>query len=681
MPTGNGYSKANNESELLTELLEHYEVGKQDMETRKERDNGWDDILREYHGYLPENWPYYSEIHDPVLRTKVLEKNARLFNNKLKGKLIPREGGDATKARIHNAILDYQWDSADTGGSMLEKWALMDIQTRLFGASFGLVYWKTSDTYEGNEFKVLDNRDVFVDPAADHVKNANWIQVREYLTIGQLEERNQRAGTKIYKNLNELKDLIDENYQGDRRDVNYTSVQKEVKELEDRTGTDKVFPLFEIVTEYRNDHWYAFAPRHSVLIMDTKSPAKHKRIPVVQLRYYPVGDDIYGDSEVEPVLSMCRFLNAQHSAFTDAINLSMNPPIKVANNFEVRMDTLVYGPNAIWLVGSNPNNVAEHRTGDQAIGSYRTAIPAIKSAIDVALGETSQGTSNLDFREADKTATEVMDLARQRQSRDQQNQLYLSESLKDMMMLWVSNNQQFYFSDPSQQYKVVRIVGKEMIESLKELGLDAMEPADEAVEQIAGLIAQTGGQVSDTQMQNLLRDTSMPANPVLLNPDEKDPSKYQIKPKLEMDPTGDFASLYLTEQDMPGDMRLDYIPDVKSMAVGAGAEKAQNQVRMLEMMLNPRIDEKLAMEKKTLKVSELLLDIFRGDGQINPEKYIGEYDQEAQIRQQQLAAQAGSGGGGGLPTGPLTGGIGTAQGMEQGGNPAGIFGSGVISQS
>ena len=173
--------------ELLAELNYHYTFGQDDMDKRKLRKNGWDDTLKAYFGKLPENWPYLARVVDPVIRTAILEKTSRMFAGKLRGTVAPREGADALSAKIQNQLLDFQWDYATNGGSMIEKIILMDIQTRIFGSSFGLCYWDikpniNGESFETNEFKVLDNRDVFVDYQANHIKNANWVQYRDWET-------------------------------------------------------------------------------------------------------------------------------------------------------------------------------------------------------------------------------------------------------------------------------------------------------------------------------------------------------------------------------------------------------------------------------------------------------------------------------------------------------------------
>lgn len=462
MAKKNNQKKDTQNYELLAELNYHYQFSQDDMDKRKLRKNGWDDTLKAYFGKLPNNWPYQTQVTDPVIRTAILEKTSRMFAGKLRGTVVPREGADAVSARIQNAILDFQWDYATEGGSMLEKIILSDIQTRIFGASFGLCYWdikKTQggETFETNEFKVLDNRDVFVDYQSNHIRNANWVQVREWVTFQQLKEKND-GGQPIYQNLDllESKLLDNDTPAPQRRDNRYTSIVKQLRSLEDRVGQDIYYPTIELVTEYRRDRWITFAPRFGVILRDIKNPYKNMEIPVVMLRYYPVGDDVYGESEVESVLPLYRAINATLCGFIDQMNLGMRPPIKVAQNAAgVRMDTIQYGPNALWLTGDSVNNIQEHVTGNQSISLFQNSYTALKNAFNTAMGEASQSLAPIGAFAQDRTATEIRTANRQTIARDNYNQIYLEEFLKDIMMKWISNNQQFLFSDPSKESEII----------------------------------------------------------------------------------------------------------------------------------------------------------------------------------------------------------------------------------
>lgn len=603
-------------NELFAEVNYHYTYGSQDMETRKLRKNGWDDIIRAYYGKLPSNWPYISRIVDPVIRTAAIEKTSRLFNGKLKGTVVPRESGDAVKAKIINTILDYYWDNAQLGGSMLEKWALMDTYTRLFGAAFALCYWRKTDDYDGVEFKVLDNRDVFVDYQANHVKNANWVQVREWKTLQELKNTTLN-GENLFENLDTLEKMIFAEYQGDRRDAKYTSMVKQIRGLEDRVGQDIYFKTVEVVTEYRKDKWVTFTPRYGLILREIDNPLDGKFIPVVQLRYYQNGDDVYGESEFESVLPIQRAINSNLCAFQDQINFSLRPPIKVANNADgVRLDTIVYAPNALWLTGSTPNNIIEHQSGTQVVQQFSTTYQVLKSAFNTALGETSAGVSNLNPTTTEKTATEVRATFTQMQSRDQFNQLYLSESLKDQMVMWVKLIQQFLFDEPDKYNIIFKITGMDALNDLKRYALDDMEVPDEVTNQLADMIQANPNMIDPSMIQTIVEQTSIPAVPVNTTPNKR---VGEFVPKLEMDKYGEFAVLRVEPNDIEGN--YDYIPDVKSMAVGTSDQLAAGRNQLLQTLLSPAVNAQLQSEGDKIKLKELIISIAEDNGVRNAGKF------------------------------------------------------------
>ena len=625
----NGYN------ELFAEVNYHYTYGTQDMETRKLRKNGWDDIVKAYYGRLPNNWPYLSRVVDPVIRTALIEKTSRLFNGKLRGVVVPRETGDAIKAKIINAVLDYYWDNAQLGGSMLEKWALMDTYTRLFGAAFALCYWRKTDDYDGVEFKVLDNRDVFVDYQANSVKNANWVQVREWKTLQELKNTTL-DGESLYENLDELEKIMLAEYQGDRRDTRYTSMVKQLRGLEDRVGQDIYFKTVEVVTEYRKDRWVTFTPRYGLILRDIENPLDSKIIPVVQLRYYQNGDDVYGESEFEAVLPIQRAINANLCAFQDQINFSLRPPIKVANNADgVRLDTIVYAPNALWLTGSTPNNIIEHQSGTQVVQQFSTTYQVLKSAFNTALGELSSGVSNVNPTATEKTATEVRATFTQMQSRDQYNQLFLTEALKDQMVMWIRLIQQFLFDDPTKYEIIFKITGMDMLNELKRYALDDMEVPDEVTTQMADMISQDPNMADTDVIQTMIENTAIPAYPVNMKPSSRN---GEFAPKMEMDKYGEFAVLRVTPEDLEG--QYDYIPDVKSMAIGTNDQLINGRNQLLTILLNPNVTAQLQSEGDRIKVKDLIIAIAEDNGVRNAGKFFESV--------QTGAGQPGMGGG--LPT-------------------------------
>lgn len=637
------------ENQILSEVQEHYQQWTDDRDTRLDRENGWNDVLDAFFGRLPDNWPYLSRVVDPRLRTTIIEKKARLTNSKLRGRLVPREGGDILSARINNALLDFQWDNAQDGGSMNHKWGLMDQDARLFGSCFGLVTWKyetkTDDDgeekviFNGNEFRYLDVRDVGL-INGQNVRDAKWVQVSEFLTLDELENENQLPGEPKWKNLEELKQLMENDAQ-DRKENNYVSRIKSLKGIEDRLGDDRSFPVIEVVTEYRRNRWITFSPRHNLILRDIENPYEHGKIPLVQLKYFPLSDDPWGESEVESVLPLWRAIQATICGFLDTMNLHMRPPLKVTEA-GVRMETIEWTPDAVWIM-DRVDNVQEHQGSGEPLKYFQQTYSALVSAFNTAMGDASQGVGGVDPFNPDKTATEVNDIARQRNVRDQDNQNALSDALKDMMQMWLSNNKQFLFADPKMSEYLLKIIGEKDFSFFKRLGLDQSTVTTETTREIADIVGQMNGEVSDLQMQELFNAGETPMYPVVENPGEKNPENIRIKPKMRVDESGIEAEISLVPEDLNG--TYDYVPDVKSMGAGSDSELQQARKQATDLLFNNQnVLQLLQQEGVKPNAKEILTEIFEDSGTKDATRFF------SQIQDQNGGVQQGSAQTQGVPT-------------------------------
>jgi len=609
----------------LQEVMSHYAHWTEDRDQRMNRKNGWNAIIDAYWGKLPKDWPYISRVHDPRIRTVIIEKNARLMNNKLRGRLVPREGGDMLKAKINNAILDYQWDTAGHEGSMIQKWSEMDENTRLFGSSFALVCWKTIKdnkgrvVFDGNEFLPKDIRNCGIDPNSRGIKDAQWFQISDFITVDELIKQNEAYGYEKYKNIEELR--MAANAGGTLPDTNYESRMKTI--LGTQYHQDDVFPLVEIVTEYRSDRWITFAPQQNLLLRDIKNPYNHGKIPIVQLRYYPLQDDPIGESEVEPVLPLWRAIQATLCGYLDAMSVDINPPVKVLSG-QARMETIVYAPRAKWIM-DNPNAVQNVEPSRSAIQYFQTTYPALVSAFNQAMGEVSQGVSNIDPLGGQKTATEVKNTARQQQVRDQKNQVDLGEALSDMMSMWLSNNKQFLLSDKDKDKFILRIVGKQQFDYFKRAGLDEMEVPDEAMAEIAGIISNTDGNISQQDLDQLFESGKVPKYAV------KDNDGYESK--LRVSPLNDSAELSVVPEDLDG--YFDYIPDTESMALGSGEQQLASKQKALELILNSQVQTLLQQNGVKINFKDLLIDYLEDIGSNDAQKFFDDTGAQQQLGLQQ----------------------------------------------
>lgn len=614
---------------LLGEVMEHYQTWTEDNDTRRTRKNGWDDVTDAYWGKLPKDWPYNSQIVDPRIRTSLLEKNARLINNKLRGRLVPRESGDVIKARINNAILDFQWDNATEGGSMLQKVAMCDIDSRLYASKFGLVKWKyecvkgkdkkEKVVFNGNEFYLLDIRDSGMDPSADNIKNAKWFQHREWKHVDDIELINDTSADKGVdkESIAKLRAMTLDAKQS-RRDNAYVNRVLSNKGLTDRVGTDSAFPVVELVTEYRKDKWITFSPEHNLIIREIDNPYAHGKIPVVQLCYYPINGDPLGESEIEPVLPLWKGIQAVMCGFLDNYATHVQPPLKIRES-ATKIETIIFGPAAQWLMNDPNSDVMEFTGSQQPLNYFQTTYLSLVSAFNTAMGDVSAGVSNIDPTSNKRTATEIRNSTQQQNHRDQRNQTILSEFLSDIMMMWLSNNRQFLLLDNKQEPYLLKIVGSDNFNYFKRAGLDEMTASTEAVDFISQIIEEQGGNVGDADINEMLQAGQMPRYPVVSKGKE-------ILPKMELNDMNDEAVVRVTPDDMDGD--YDYIADVKSMASGALQEQMDGRGKIMEAIQNPQILQMLQAEGIKINAKEILTSVFEDFGLKDAERYFTKMEQE-----------------------------------------------------
>lgn len=674
--------KTKTEEKLLTELLQHYRMWTEDNERRMHRDNGWNDVTDAYYGVLPDDWPYITRMVDPRIRTTLLEKNARLLNSKLRGTLVPREDGDTISASINNAVLNYQWETANDGGSMLMKIGICDMDARLYASKFALVKWKyevdddDNVVFDGNEIYPLDIRDSGMDPNSSHIRNAKWFQHRSWEYVEDLEDQTDAVGTPRFKNLDKIKRSLSEKLGQKRsstRTTDYVPRGKTLRGMEDRVGEDRSFPQIKVVTEYRPDRWITFSPDYEVILRDIPNPYAHKRIPIAQLRYYPLQDDPLGESEVEPVLDIWRAIQATLCGYMDESILKMRPPLKVIEG-AARVETIQYGPETQWLV-TRQDAIEEMNSNGDSLQYFQTTYQALVSAFNVAMGDLSQGISNFGpFEDDNKTATEIKASVRQQNTRDQKNQNDLGEFIKEIMLMWCSNNKQFLFSDSEKKEHVIRIVGADQYNSFVRAGMDQSEVSPEAMQMIGDIIEQNPD-MTDTEIQELLEVASVPKYPVVLNPAEKDPAKLKVKPKLSVSERGDSAELSIVPEDLEG--TYDYIPDVKSMSIGASEElERARQAAIALLTSNETVLMLLQEEGFRPNVKELISSTLQGQGLKDTDRFFRKLETNA-INQQGIAPQgvgqmAGTlpvGGPAGIPGVPAAGASGGVQPQMAGPQP------------
>lgn len=626
------------EEQILRECKFHHDKGFEETDHRATGKNrigaiSFNEADELFRSWLDENnWPYDALLFDPRVFTFIFEKTSRLIANKPRGKLVPREGSDILSSKVNNQLLDYQWDMATLGGTMISKWAMMDMNTRKYGSSFALCKWRyeagPKDTvlFDGPEMQVLNNRDIAHDLSATSIENCNWFQVRQYVTFQDLKHVNDLREKPIYKNLDQLKNAIsvekDNNQQsgdgGDTRSVNWQSRNRAIAGLDpDPVGKDPAFKTIELVTEYRRDRWITFAPKHGVIIRDIPNPYGNNEIPITMLRYYAIDDDLYGLSEIEPVKGLQKAINALLCQYVDEINQKLYSPIAIGPG--VRQHTLEWGKGARWMMNNPMSDFRLVESRSNAAQYFNNTYSVLVAAMMNALGESSLGISNVQPYQKDKTATEVKALQLQRNSRDNFNQIFLAEAIKRQLMLWHSMNQALLFSDPNKTHHIIRIVGPDAVRYFQEQGLGETTTNPEQItkigEQAINQIA-TGGEAPAPEELEIASSAESYRYPINIGTKEK-PDNIS---KLRVEENGRSALLAIEPKDVRGS--YDFIVDVESMAVDADAQRQDaRQAAVTLLATNPNVLMLLSSEQFKPKFKELFVTWLEDLGFTEADRY------------------------------------------------------------
>ena len=625
-------------TKVFDEVDRHYSDGFDETDARRTGRGrigsiSFDEADELFRSWIDEKkWPYQALLFDPRVFTFIFEKTARLLGNQLRGHLIPREGGDVVGAKINNEILKFQWDQARHGGSMLSKWSLMDINTRKYGSSFALCKWryeqdqKGNSVFDGPEMTILNNRDCAHDLAANSIEDANWFQVREYVTLQDLKNVNDAArGKPVYKNLDKLEARVksegdeDSIRAGDSRDVNWISRNRSISGLTNSpVGYDSTFRHIETTTEYRRDRWITFAQKYGLILRDIPNPYGTYEIPITMLRYYPIDDDLYGLSEIEPIKSLQKAINALLCQYVDEINQKLYSPIAIGPG--VRQHTLKWGKGARWVMNNPMTDFRLVESNSNAAQFFNNTYSALVASMLNALGESSLGVSNIDRFNTEKTATEVKQLTEQRNARDNYNQIFLAEAIEKQMKLWYAMNQKMMFSDPDKRSFVVRIVGKDAMRYFMDIGLDKYGLTDDAEKVLEEKLQEAKAENPNVDVevlrQALTEELETPIEPVEIQRGDE----TKVVSKLSIEDQRDSGELHVQPSDLMGD--YDFIADVRSMSISSddNMKSARNKA-VTAILSNPNVIALLQQEKVRPKFKELFVSWLEDSGFRDAERF------------------------------------------------------------
>ncbi len=648
---------------------------------------GFDTFDKIYQTYIdPNKWPYDVKLATPRGFTAIFNKTTRIIGGRFTGRIEPVEQDDEAGAKIASEHFRYSVERFNqfSDQPIEVKSAIWDTNTRLYGAGFMRTYWKTEykkvggkqvKVYDNWWVDVLNNRDVLLQPGRETMSNSEYVIVRRYMSLEELENIQEDGAGFDKLAMAELKQAKT----GTGKDANYVPVVKQYK------GHDWTDGRFEVCNTYYKNRFVTWCPKmgtsgrtkgqmQALVLREIANPYRHQTIPVVPLVYIPSEEDIYGMSELQPVTALLKILSALQSQYIELVNKNLYPPTLVSAT-ETRIDTFKYRPKAFWLV-NNPQMV---QVLDTKAGNSRAEFSQVYQMIVTefldAMGETGTGVSQVDLLGSDKTATEIKDRAYLRGSRDNFNKMMLNASLKKLMyqLFEMLRDQKFVGKDT-----IVRIVGKDALKYFDQQGYSGWGINDQGYEMVYAVAQQLNEtkELSDAANDNrqdmfelayqalsqegALDEFAEPLSPVMTG-------KGVIE-KLATDESANTGYLHVNpETDYLGE--FNFIPDVEALVTPSPEREYQARASWYEQAKETEQTGALQQEGYRLKHKDILTKMAELIRIKDAEQYFEKMEVQDEI------VPAGGGGEAGLPGGQVVPGQQTVPGAP--GAAVGQAGGGI----
>jgi len=609
--------KVEKPTEILTEILTHYEEAKNELSSRiNHKERGFDTYDRMYRNFIDKaKWPFAARVPDGRGATLLKRKDDRILANKLQGKMIPTKSGSELGALVTSELVLHEWNQVDlrTDEPMLMRWRKVSQSCRKYGAGFGFVGWRKTKDFDGPIFEPLENRNVLLQPGTTSIDNCEWVQVRRYVTLKELKSVNDVAKAGPIYSVEALAKLGEK----DSKSTEYQSINKQVIGLSNSdTGTDRI----ELITEYRRDRWITFVPKQGkekgVILRNIPNPYNHGEIPVIRLVYDLIDDDIYGVPELETVLPLIKANWALLSQYLEQAQNELFTPLMV-NPTQVQLDTLTFESGARWLMNKPGQDVVKFDMGTQSMAQFQNVYGLVTSLIMEGMGETGEGVSIVQQSAQDKTAAEIKDSAMLRTSRDNANKLALSQAIGRMVCLWHKMNQQFITGQ-----KLIRIVGKDALKYLMGEGMHNWELTSSGLAMVSTYAEENMVEwdvaYEELRGQGLLEQHAKPISPIQV--------AGQQVPQLTLEKGGRAGFLTITKDNLSGD--YDYIVDIEAMSMPNDQSEVTARTMVSEMML--KTEQQIMGDGFKIKWKEYLEDLGEKAKLKNMEQYFESTNQGGQ---------------------------------------------------
>lgn len=340
--------------------------------------------------------------------------------------------------------LDYEWDRE----KMSIKLPRSLITTLVLGTSVFGLFWDGKANKHGEiKCKQIDPFNLFPDPLATCIEDAEYIIYASYKHVNQLKKLFPAKANLLDGGDIKYEELV-ANRKRDARVDNqvlvlemwtrdYTTI--DVEEYDEKTGTTikkkkRQYPRGRVITT---------APELQLVLSDKENPYKDGRFPFILIKDYDIPFKFWGEGEVKQLLSPQIYINELSNQIIDNAKQTANMPWIIDKNAGIGYGKLTNRPGLV--IRKNPGTDVRREQPpsmpqyvEEKIASLKTDMEQISGIFDSVKGNRTTGVV---------AAQAIMALQEANQARIRIKVKLMEDSLGELATMWYKRMQQFWVLD------------------------------------------------------------------------------------------------------------------------------------------------------------------------------------------------------------------------------------------
>lgn len=389
------------------------------------------------------NGEYFKNVNLPDYRSNMVSNyifsiietiRPIMLDNDPKFQAVARQPEGMNLSNDLQKALTYEWDRENVNEKLYREL----INTLVLGNSVFFLPW---DEHKEQVSAIPVNPfNVFVDPLATSVDDADYIIYASYMNVDKLkrmfpDEKDNLSGSQInYTELtadNKADAIV--NNQVLVLEI-YDRGFETIDGIEDGDESEDVNPKGSVIT---------LCPELGVVLSNVPNPYKDNRFPFVLIKDYDVPNKFWGEGEVAQLISPQKYMNELNNAIIDNAKATANTPWIVDKNSGIGQGMITARPGLILRKNpgsevNRPNPPSMPTYVVNAVETFKDDMEMVSGVHNTLRGENATGVY---------TAQGILALQEAGQVRIRLKVKLLENALGRMANMWVNRMQQFWEED------------------------------------------------------------------------------------------------------------------------------------------------------------------------------------------------------------------------------------------